>query len=72
VFGVTSVGAMLLFYTLEDRSPAFVLAFAVASWSAAAYAWLAGTWPFTVVEGIWGLVALQRFALRMRAARERL
>lgn len=70
VFGVASVAAMLLFYTLEDRSPAFILAFAVASWSAAAYAWLTGTWPFTAVEGLWGLVALRRFVVRVRSVRE--
>jgi hypothetical protein len=55
---------MLLFYALEDRSRAFVLAFALACWAAAAYGWLAGAWPFTVVEGVWGFVALRRFSQR--------
>ena len=63
-FGVASVGAMLLFYSLEGRSPAFVLAFAFASWTSAIYAWLAGTWPFTVVEVIWGAVAVRRWMRR--------
>ena len=63
-FGLASVGAMLFSYALEDRSPYFVLAFAVACWAAAAYAWLAGTWPFTLIEAIWGAVALRRFARR--------
>jgi hypothetical protein len=67
-FGLASVGAMLVCYALEERSPYFVLAFAVACWVAAAYAWLAGTWPFTLVEAIWGAVALRRFA-RRRAVR---
>jgi hypothetical protein len=70
VFGIASVAAMLLFYSLEDRSPGFVLAFAMACWLAAGYAWLAGTWPFTAVEGLWGLVALRRFTVRMRYARD--
>ncbi len=61
LFGVASVGAMLLLYTLEERAPAFVLAFAFACWAAAIYGWLAGAWPFTVVEGIWGAVALRRW-----------
>ena len=65
-FGLVSVGAMLACYALEERSPRFVLMFALACWAAAAYAWLAGTWPFTVVEAIWGVVALRRFA-RKRA-----
>lgn len=59
--GLASVSAMLLFYALEQRSPWFVLAFALASWVSAIYAWLAGAWPFTAVELIWGFVALRRF-----------
>jgi hypothetical protein len=64
VFGLVSLGAMLVCYALEERSPYFVLAFALACWAAAAYAWLAGTWPFTLIEAIWGAVALRRFARR--------
>jgi CHASE2 domain-containing sensor protein len=63
-FGLASVGAMLACYALEERSPYFVLGFALACWAAAVYGWLSGAWPFTVVEGIWGLVALRRFAAR--------
>jgi hypothetical protein len=65
-FGLASVGAMLACYALEERSPNFVLAFALACWAAAAYGWLAGAWPFTLIEAIWGVVALRRFA-RKRA-----
>ncbi len=64
LFGLVSVGSMLACYALEERSPYFVLAFALACWAAAAYAWLAGTWPFTLIEAIWGAVALRRFARR--------
>lgn len=52
---------MLLFYALEERSPWFVVAFALACWASALYAWFAGAWPFTAVELIWGVVALRRF-----------
>ena len=67
LFGVLSVAAMLAFYALEERSPYFLVAFAVACWAAALYGWLAGTWPFALVEAIWGAVALRRF-LRRRSA----
>jgi hypothetical protein len=67
LFGVLSVAAMLVFYALEERSRYFLVAFALACWSAAVYGWLAGTWPFAVVEAIWGAVALRRF-LRRRSA----
>lgn len=67
-FGLASVAAMLALYALEERSPYFVLGFALACWAAAAYAWLAGAWPFTLIEVIWGVVALRRFARRRAAA----
>jgi len=63
-FGLASVGVMLACYALEERSPFFVLGFAVACWAAGAYGWLTGAWPFTVVEAIWGIVALRRFGAR--------
>ncbi len=28
------------------------------------FGWLANAWPFTVVETIWGFVALRRYASR--------
>jgi hypothetical protein len=55
---------MLLCYALEERSPWFVLAFAIASWASALYAWFAGAWPFIAVEVIWGFVAVRRFKHR--------
>ena len=67
LFGVASVGAMLTFYWLEERGPRYVLAFALACWSSALYALLAGAWPFTAVELIWGFVALRRFRARTRS-----
>ena len=69
IFGLASVAVMLLCYALEERSSAFVFAFAVACWASALYAWLAGTWPFTVIELVWGVVAMRRFAARARTVR---
>ena len=51
---------MLLCYTLEARSPWYVLGFAVACALGSAYGFLQGAWPFGVVEAIWSLVALRR------------
>jgi hypothetical protein len=64
LFGLFAVSAMLVTYALEDRSPWFVLAFAVACALASAYGFLQGAWPFGVVEGVWTVVALRRFMLR--------
>lgn len=65
LFGAGAVACMLLFYALEERSPWWVLAFALACAASSAYGWLAGTWPFGVVEGVWALVAFRRW-LRYR------
>jgi hypothetical protein len=60
-FGLAAVGAMLLFYALEDRTPVFILAFAAACVLASVYGFLQGAWPFGVVEGVWSIVAVRRW-----------
>ena len=44
-----------------------VLIFAVASAATSAYSGLVEAYPITVIEGLWSLVALQRFYKRYRA-----
>ena len=61
LFGLFAVTAMLVCYALEARSRWFTLAFAGACWLGSAYGFLQGAWPFGLVEGIWGLVALRKF-----------
>ena len=65
IYGVVAVGSMLLFYALEDRAPAFILAFAAACVASAVYGFMAGAWPFGVVEVIWSAVAVRRW-MRVR------
>jgi hypothetical protein len=45
----------------ERRGRIFILAFACGCALSSAYGFLAGTWPFGVVEAIWALVALRRY-----------
>lgn len=63
--GAVAVTAMLLCYALEDRAPAFVLAFAGACAASSAYGFLQGAWPFGMVELIWAGVALRRWRRRI-------
>jgi hypothetical protein len=56
---------MMVFYALEDRSPAFILAFAAACLLASAYGFLQGAWPFGVVEAVWAGVAVRRWRRRI-------
>jgi hypothetical protein len=46
-----------------------VLAFACGCMLSSVYGFLAGTWPFGVVEAIWAAVALRRYRLRLMAER---
>lgn len=77
VFGACAVTFMMLMYALERRHPAFILAFACGCVLSSAYGFLAGTWPFGVVEIVWALVAVNRYrtvrdgALSVRAGRAR-
>lgn len=61
VFGAVVVTFMMLMYALERRGRRFVLAFACGCLLSSVYGFLAGTWPFGVVEAIWALVALRRY-----------
>jgi hypothetical protein len=61
LFGVTALSVMLICYALERRSLWFTLGMALACVAAAAYGFLEGTWPFGVLEMIWGAIAFVRW-----------
>jgi hypothetical protein len=65
LFGLLAVSAMLVFYALEDRSRWFILAFAGACALGSLYGFLQGAWPFGLVEAVWALVAVRRWARRI-------
>jgi hypothetical protein len=55
---------MMLMYALENRGNGFLLAFACGWALSSVYGFLAGTWPFGVVEAIWTAIALHRYRAR--------
>ena len=61
LFGATALTFMMLMYAAEQRHRGFVLAFACGCALSSAYGFLAGTWPFGVVEAIWTGIALRRY-----------
>ena len=63
IFGVISLTFMMVMYALEPRGRGFVLAFAGGCALSSAYGFLSGAWPFGVVEAIWCVIAIRRFAL---------
>ena len=61
IYGVIAVTVMMTLYALERRSPAFIRAFAAGCRASAGYGFLAGAWPFGVVETIWSVIAVRRY-----------
>jgi hypothetical protein len=62
LYGVLAVTFMMTMYALERRHPLFILAFAGGCLASAAYGFLAGAWPFGVVEAVWAVIAARRYA----------
>lgn len=70
IFGTIAVAAMLLMYTLEERSHRFILGFALASVAVSAYSVAIEAWPIAALEAAWALVALRRWRrIRLAALR---
>lgn len=65
-YGAAAVTFMMAMYALEHRHPNFVLGFACGCALSSLYGFLSGAWPFGVVEVVWAVIALRRWA---RAAR---
>ena len=63
-YGVVVLTFMMLMYALERRGPRFVLAFACGCALSSVYGFLAGAWPFGVVEAIWAAIAMRRYMTR--------
>ena len=65
-FGLFAVSAMLVCYAFESRAAWITLAFAASCGLSSLYGFLQGAWPIGVVEGIWALVALNKWRLLVR------
>lgn len=66
IYGVVALSFMMTMYALESRSASFVLYFALGCALSSIYGFASGAWPFGVVEGLWTVIALRRWA-RARA-----
>lgn len=63
--GIAAVTIMVTSYALEKRAPVFIAIFSGGCALAAFYAYLLGSWPFVVAEGIWAVIAFRRWRLAL-------
>jgi hypothetical protein len=61
LFGLCAATLMMVCYALEDRSPTYILGFAIACVLGSLYGCLQGAWPFGLVEAVWSVVAARRW-----------
>jgi hypothetical protein len=60
-YGAAALTFMMVMYALERRGPPYILGFACGCLLSSIYGFLAGAWPFGVVEVIWAGVAVNRY-----------
>jgi hypothetical protein len=61
IFGFAAVLFMMIFNTLEDRHRYWALAFALSCFACATYAVMTKSWPFALVESVWGGLKLYKY-----------
>jgi len=61
IYGVCALSFMMAMYAMERRGRQFIFLFALGCLLSSAYGFLAGAWPFGVVELIWSGIALRRW-----------
>ena len=61
LFGLLAVILMLVFYSLEEKSPWFVFLFAISCALGSIYGFLQGAWPFGFVEMVWTVVVMRKW-----------
>lgn len=59
--GIVAIIIMVSSYALERRSSIFIASFAVGCALAAFYAFLIGSYPFLIAEGLWSIIATRRW-----------
>jgi hypothetical protein len=71
LFGVIAVSIMVVCYALERKSHWYTLGMSACCVAASVYGFLAGTWPFGVLEGLWAVIAFFKWRGRRPDASRR-
>ena len=69
IYGIVVLLAMLYFYLREVRGSFYTLLFALSCVASSVYGFLAGTWPFGIIEFIWFVFSFRKYVnLRKKPA----
>lgn len=68
LIGLLAVISMVTCYALEERGPVFTLAFSISCAVAAVYAFVIGSYPFMLAEGVWAAIAFRKWWMRSGAS----
>jgi hypothetical protein len=61
IYGAGALTFMMTMYALEARGRTFILGFACGCLLSSIYGFLAGAWPFGVIELMWSGIAVRRY-----------
>ena len=60
-YGSVVLFLMMIFYIKENKSSKYTLLFGIMCIGSSAYGFLAGTWPFGIIEAAWALFSFDKF-----------
>jgi hypothetical protein len=71
LFGFLGAVATLVFFSLQSRSPSFVLVFSICSAAMALFAFMQGAWPLGIVECVWSVAIFRRWYVSRKLLKRR-
>ena len=61
IYGISILTIMMILYSMERKSIIFTLLFGFSCVGTSLYGFMAGTWPFGIIEAIWSLIAFRKY-----------
>jgi len=61
LLGIVAISIMVVSYALERRGRIYIAIFALGCALAAIYAFYIHSYPFLIAEGLWSVIAIQRW-----------
>lgn len=61
IYGAIVLVIMMVFYFREPVGKIYTLLFGLTCFFSSSYGFLSGTWPFGVIELVWGVMTLRKY-----------